>query len=99
MKVYQGKLVAPKGAKFAVLVSRFNEFVTGKLLDGCVDALTRHEVTESNIDVVWSPGSFEIPVDSLGWAATMGMSVPCIRGRSVGPTKRQSTGASGNGRG
>jgi len=61
MKVYQGKLVAPQGARFAVLVSRFNQFVTSKLLDGCVDALKRHALDEANIDVFWSPGSFEIP--------------------------------------
>ena len=62
MKVYQGQLAAPSGAKFAVLVSRFNEFVTGKLLDGCIDALTRHGAKPDDIEVVWSPGSFEIPV-------------------------------------
>ena len=62
MKVYQGQLAAPSGAKFAVLVSRFNEFITGKLLDGCIDALTRHGAKADDIEVVWSPGSFEIPV-------------------------------------
>ena len=70
MNIYQGKLVAPADEKFAVVVSRFNEFVTGRLLDGCVDALTRHEVAEGNIDVVWSPGSFEIPVLALRLAAS-----------------------------
>jgi 6,7-dimethyl-8-ribityllumazine synthase len=62
MKEYQGKLVAPETAKFAIIVSRFNEFITGKLLDGAVDALTRHDVSDDNIDIIWSPGSFEIPV-------------------------------------
>lgn len=62
MTTYQGKLVAPDKAKFAVVVSRFNEFVTSKLLSGATDALRRHGVTEPAIDVVWSPGSFEIPV-------------------------------------
>ena len=62
MKHVQGQLVAPAGAKFALLVSRFNEFVTGKLLGGAIDALTRHGVDESNIEVIWSPGSFEIPL-------------------------------------
>ena len=62
MKTIEGKLVAPAGARFALLVSRFNEFVTGKLLAGAVDALTRHGVAEDDIDVVWSPGSFEIPL-------------------------------------
>ena len=62
MKEYQGKLVAPVGARFAVLVSRFNEFITGKLLDGAMDALRRHEADEENVEVFWSPGSFEMPL-------------------------------------
>jgi 6,7-dimethyl-8-ribityllumazine synthase len=62
MKQYQGQLVAPTKAKFALVVSRFNEFITSKLLGGAVDALSRHGVKEDNIEVVWSPGSFEIPV-------------------------------------
>ena len=62
MKEYQGKLVAPAKAKFAIVVSRFNEFITSKLLDGAADALTRHDVPDDNIDIIWSPGSFEIPV-------------------------------------
>jgi 6,7-dimethyl-8-ribityllumazine synthase len=68
MNVYQGKLVAPPKARFAVLVSRFNEFVTSKLLGGATDALVRHGVPEGNIDVFWSPGSFEIPVLALALA-------------------------------
>ncbi len=62
MKEYQGQLVATAQAKFAVLVSRFNEFISGKLLGGAMDALTRHGVAEKNVEVVWSPGSFEIPL-------------------------------------
>ncbi len=62
MKTYEGKLVAPAEAKFALVVSRFNEFVTGKLLDGATDALRRHHVADENIEVIWSPGSFEIPL-------------------------------------
>jgi len=62
MTTYQGKLVAPAKARFAILVSRFNEFVTSKLLGGAVDALQRHGVAEGAIDVVWAPGSFEMPL-------------------------------------
>jgi len=62
MTEYQGKLIAPADARFAIVVSRFNEFITNKLLGGCIDALTRHGVDKADIDVVWSPGSFEIPV-------------------------------------
>ncbi len=70
MNVYQGNLVAPAGAKFAIVVSRFNEFVTGKLLEGCLDGLVRHDVKDDDIDVVWSPGAFEIPVLAQQLAAT-----------------------------
>ena len=59
--IYQGQLVAGK-QRFGVVVSRFNEFITSKLLDGCVDTLERHGVDPKAIDVVWTPGSFEIPV-------------------------------------
>ncbi len=62
MNVYEGKLIAPAEAKFAIVVSRFNEFITNKLLSGALDVLGRHDVDDANIDVVWSPGSFEIPV-------------------------------------
>ena len=69
MTRYEGKLVAPKG-RFAVIVSRFNEFITSKLLGGAMDALVRHGVAEANIDVVWSPGSFEIPLLAQKLAAS-----------------------------
>ncbi len=62
MTEYNGKIVAPAGAKFALLVGRFNEFVTSKLLAGAIDELTRHDVPGDDIDTVWSPGSFEIPL-------------------------------------
>ncbi|MFP4054435.1 MAG: 6,7-dimethyl-8-ribityllumazine synthase [Phycisphaerae bacterium] len=62
MKEYHGKLVAPEGASFAIIVSRFNEFVTSKLLGGALDALRRHGANEDNVDVLWAPGSWEIPV-------------------------------------
>ncbi|MCD6304504.1 MAG: 6,7-dimethyl-8-ribityllumazine synthase [Planctomycetes bacterium] len=65
MKTYEGKLVAPPEARFAIVVSRFNEFVTSKLLGGALDAMRRHKVPDDNIDVVWSPGSFEIPLLAL----------------------------------
>jgi 6,7-dimethyl-8-ribityllumazine synthase len=62
MTQYEGKLVAPIEARFAILVSRFNEFVTSRLLGGAMDTLLRHGVAEKAVDVVWSPGSFEIPL-------------------------------------
>ncbi|GAB4388613.1 MAG: 6,7-dimethyl-8-ribityllumazine synthase [Thermodesulfovibrionales bacterium] len=61
MKVIQGELQA-KGLKFAIVQSRFNDFITGKLLEGALDALLRHGAKDSDIDVVKVPGSFEIPL-------------------------------------
>ena len=50
-----------KGKRYALVVGRFNEFITSKLLGGAVDCLTRHGVKDEEIEVVWVPGSFEIP--------------------------------------
>jgi len=60
--MYQGNLVAKKSQKFALVVSRFNEFISSKLLAGAVDQLIRHGVAEEAIDIAWTPGSFEIPL-------------------------------------
>lgn len=60
-KVYEGKLIGEQ-LKFGIVVSRFNEFITNKLLTGCLDALTRHGVNRENIDIAWVPGAFEIPL-------------------------------------
>ena len=68
-KVFQGMLLG-EGLKFGVVISRFNEFVTNKLLDGAQDALLRHGVSEGDIDVAWVPGSFEIPLVAKKLAQT-----------------------------
>jgi 6,7-dimethyl-8-ribityllumazine synthase len=60
-KTYQG-LMDGKGKRFAVVVSRFNELITGKLLGGAQDFLTRHGVATDDIDQAWVPGAFEIPL-------------------------------------
>lgn len=60
-QVYEGKLVG-KGFKFGIVVGRFNEFISNKLLDGALDALERHDVNEDDIEVAWVPGAFEIPL-------------------------------------
>ncbi len=60
-KLFEGVLLG-EGLKFGVVVSRFNEFITTKLLDGAQDALLRHGVNEEDIDIAWVPGSFEIPL-------------------------------------
>lgn len=54
-----------KNKKFAVVISRFNEFISSNLLEGCVDTLTRHGVSDGAIDAVWVPGAFEIPLVAL----------------------------------
>lgn len=61
MKTYEGKLIA-EGLKFGIVVARFNEFITGKLVGGALDALNRHGASEEDIELVWVPGAFEIPL-------------------------------------
>lgn len=56
----EGQLIG-SGKKFAIVVSRFNDFINDKLLSGAVDNLTRHGVSDSDITVAWTPGAFEIP--------------------------------------
>ena len=50
------------GEKFCIIISRFNEFIGSKLLSGAIDELVRHGIKEETIDVIWTPGAFEIPV-------------------------------------
>lgn len=61
MKTYEGKLIG-NGLKIAIVVARFNEFITSKLLGGALDVMKRHEVADEDIAVAWVPGSFEIPL-------------------------------------
>lgn len=61
MKVYEGKLNAA-GLRFGIVISRFNEFITSKLLEGSLDALKRHGAPEEEIAVAWVPGAWEIPL-------------------------------------
>lgn len=60
MKTITGDLIV-KGKAFAVVASRFNDFITKQLLDGCNDTLLRHGAKETDIEIVWVPGAFEIP--------------------------------------
>jgi 6,7-dimethyl-8-ribityllumazine synthase len=61
IKKIEGKLIA-KDRKFAIVVSRFNEFISNKLIEGAMDCLLRHEADEKNISMSWVPGSYEIPL-------------------------------------
>jgi len=68
-KRFEGMLLG-KGLKFGLVVSRFNEFFSQKLLEGAQDALLRHGVNEADIEVAWTPGSFEIPLIAQKLAQT-----------------------------
>ena len=59
MNIYEGKLI-PEDVRIGIIVARFNEFITSKLLGGALDTLKRHNVPENSIDVAWVPGAFEI---------------------------------------
>jgi len=69
VKTYFGKLVG-RGLKIGVVVSRFNELITSRLLSGTMDGLVRHEVDEGDIEVAWVPGAFEIPLVAGRMAAS-----------------------------
>jgi len=69
VKTLEGNLT-PKGKNFAVVASRFNDFITKQLIDGCVDVLVRHGVKEDEISVVWVPGAYEIPAIAMRMAKT-----------------------------
>jgi len=58
-------LLNAKGKKFALVVSRFNEFISNKLVEGAIDCLVRHGAEEKNISITWVPGSFEIPLVAM----------------------------------
>lgn len=68
-QIYEGHLVA-NGQKFAIVASRFNDFITQKLLDGATSALLRHGAAETDFDLVWVPGAFEIPLAAERLAAS-----------------------------
>ncbi|MFI0402197.1 MAG: 6,7-dimethyl-8-ribityllumazine synthase [Cyanobium sp.] len=74
MTIYEGTFTTISGLRIAVVVARFNDLITGKLLSGCLDCLARHGIDtsqqSSQLDVAWVPGSFEIPLVAQRLAAT-----------------------------
>ncbi|MEW5897798.1 MAG: 6,7-dimethyl-8-ribityllumazine synthase [Bacillota bacterium] len=60
-KVYEGHLLG-EGLRFGLVVGRFNEFITNRLLSGALDALKRHGVAEEDMEIAWVPGAFEVPL-------------------------------------
>jgi 6,7-dimethyl-8-ribityllumazine synthase len=61
MTTYEGKL-SGKGLKFGLVVGRFNEFISGRLYEGALDCLRRHDVDDAAVDTAWVPGAFEMPL-------------------------------------
>ena len=74
MAVFEGRFTDTAGLRLAIVIARFNDLVTGKLLSGCLDCLSRHGIdtspTSSQLDVAWVPGSFEIPLVAQRLAAS-----------------------------
>ena len=68
-QIFEAQLIGTE-LKIAVVVGRFNEFITAKLLDGAMDGLKRHGVAEENIDIAWVPGAFEVPLIAKKMAET-----------------------------
>lgn len=66
---FEGQLVG-EGLKIGIVVSRFNDFITGRLVDGAFDGLTRHQVKEEDIDIAYVPGAFELPLVAKKMAQT-----------------------------
>lgn len=69
IQTFEGKLTT-NNMRIGIVVSRFNEFITSKLLGGAIDCLTRHGMQENAIEVAWSPGAFEIPLVAAKMAST-----------------------------
>lgn len=69
IKTHEGNLIA-SGLKFGIVAGRFNEFISSKLLGGAIDGLVRHGTDEANIEAVWVPGAYEIPLVAQKMAAS-----------------------------
>ncbi len=77
-KTYEGTLLG-KGLKFGIVISRFNEIITSKLLSGAKDSLKRHGVAEADVDIAWTPGCLEIPLVAQKMAKSEGYdAVVCL---------------------
>lgn len=77
VQVFEGKL-SGENLKFGIVISRFNEFITSKLLGGALDALVRHGAKEEDIAIAWTPGAFEIPLAAKKMAAKGYDAVICL---------------------
>lgn len=77
VRIIEGNLIGDQH-KIGIVISRFNEFITSKLLSGCLDALYRHGVSADNIDIAWVPGAFEIPLAAQKMASKDYDAVICL---------------------
>jgi len=68
MRVIEGKVVAKDTVKIGIVCARFNDFIVRKLMEGAIDGLVRHDIPEDNIEIVYVPGAFEIPLAALKMA-------------------------------
>src|SRR5665647_837995 len=76
-QIFQGKLIG-ENQRIGIVVTRFNEFITNKLLSGCLDTLTRHGVDTESIDIAWVPGAFEMPLVAQKMVARDYNAVICL---------------------
>lgn len=76
-RIYEGMLCGD-GLRFCIVVSRFNDFITKKLLEGALDALIRHQVDPENIEIIWVPGAWEIPLAAKKFARKERDAVICL---------------------
>ena len=81
-KIHEGQLAA-QGKKFAIVVSRFNDLITGKLLEGALDCLKRHGCDPETIEVAWVPGAFELPLIAYKMANTQRFDVVICLGAII----------------
>lgn len=62
MTIFEGDFTSPDNARFALVAARFNSFIVQHLVQGATDALRRHGIPEASLDLIWTPGSFELPL-------------------------------------
>jgi len=87
---YEGKLTG-KGLKFALVVGRFNDFISTHLLDGALDNLRRHETADDDIEIAWVPGAFEMPLVAQKLAASGRYDAIICLGAVIRGARRTST--------
>ncbi len=83
VNVFEGKLYSSDDDKFCIVISRFNDFIGTKLLEGAINTFKRLNVKEENIDVIWTPGAFEIPLIASRAANSKKYSAICTLGAII----------------